>query len=102
MTPQGKAMKEAAIKFGDGLSLPFTPCKKGYIPLIKGKKMYACPLHNKDRMARLKRENWKYRDAEVNLDVFWPKGKEEGLESSKKEIVEKPSSNSDTTVRDEL
>uniref|UniRef100_A0A7S0L0M0 Uncharacterized protein n=1 Tax=Asterionellopsis glacialis TaxID=33640 RepID=A0A7S0L0M0_9STRA len=100
MTPQGKALKEAAIKFGDGLTLPFTPCKKGFIPLVKGKKMYACPLHNKDRIARLKRENWKYRDAEVNLGVFWPKGQEKELESSKKEIVEKTRLNSDTDVRD--
>ncbi len=33
MTPQGRAIKEAAVKFGDGKTLPFAPCKKGYIPM---------------------------------------------------------------------
>lgn len=34
MTLQGKAIKKAAIDFGDGRTLPFAPCKRGYVPLV--------------------------------------------------------------------
>jgi len=34
LTIQGRAIKEASMKFGDGNTLPFTPCKKGYKPYL--------------------------------------------------------------------
>ena len=70
-TPQGRAIKEASVKFGDGHTLPFTPCKKGYIPIIGGTKMYACPLHTKQRERRVKREGGRFRRGEFRLDYFW-------------------------------
>lgn len=71
MTPQGRAIRDAAVRFGDGSTLPFTPCKKGYIPIIKGKTMYACPLHDKYREKRVKRERGHFRTGEFDLAVLW-------------------------------
>lgn len=70
-TPQGRAIKEASEKFGNGQTLPFTPCKKGYIPMVGGIKMYACPLHTKQRERRVKREGGRFRKGEFHLDYFW-------------------------------
>lgn len=71
LTPQGKAIREAAVKFGDGETLCFTPCKKGYIPTINGVRMYACPLHNKQRQRRVAREGGSFRQGELDLSIFW-------------------------------
>ena len=71
LTLQGRAIKEAAEKFGDGETLCFTPCKKGYIPKIDGMQMYACPLHHKERFKRVKREGGSFRSGEMDLNVFW-------------------------------
>jgi hypothetical protein len=74
MTPQGRAIKKAAMDFGDGKSLPFTPCKKGYIPMVNGKRMVACPLHNKARTKRLEKEKDQFRKGEVDLEeTYWSK-----------------------------
>mmetsp|Transcript_7189 Transcript_7189/g.17525 ORF Transcript_7189/g.17525 Transcript_7189/m.17525 type:complete len:151 (+) Transcript_7189:298-750(+) len=35
MTLQGRAIKRAAIDFGDGKTLPFAPCKRGYAPWVE-------------------------------------------------------------------
>ena len=32
MTPQGIAIQDVSSRFGNGQTLPFTPCKRGYIP----------------------------------------------------------------------
>lgn len=69
MTHQGQAIRETAFKFGDGETLCFTTCKKGYIPIINGVKMYACPLHNKQRQVRVSKEG--FRSGEVDLNIFW-------------------------------
>lgn len=71
LTPQGRAMQEAAIIFGDGATLPFTPCKKGYIPLADGQNMFACPLHNESRQKRVAKEGGFFRNGEVDLNEFW-------------------------------
>lgn len=74
MTPQGRAIKRAAIDFGDGKSLPFTPCKKGYSPMANGIQMVACPLHNKARTKRLEKEKGRFRQGEVDLEeTYWSK-----------------------------
>jgi hypothetical protein len=74
MTPQGRAIKKAGMDFGDGKSLPFTPCKKGYIPMGNGKRMVACPLHNKARTKRLEKEMGRFRKGEVDLgETYWSK-----------------------------
>jgi hypothetical protein len=76
MTLQGRAIKQAAIDFGDGKTLPFTPCKKGYIALlVVGDNVIqkvACPLHEKARRKRLAKEDNQRRKGEANPDVlFW-------------------------------
>lgn len=73
LTPQGQAIREAAVKFGDGETLCFMPCKKGYIPIVNGERMYACPLHHKERMKRLTKEGGNFRRGEVDLTTFWEK-----------------------------
>ena len=59
------------MRFGDGATLPFTPCKKGYKPIIDGKRFYACPLHDKARRKRVQKENGVFRKGEVDLNIFW-------------------------------
>lgn len=72
LTPQGRAILEASSKFGDGKTLPFTPCKKYYNPFSEnGTRMYACRLHSDLRMKRLKKEGGIWRDGEKRLDEFW-------------------------------
>jgi len=86
MTLQGRAIKQAAIDFGDGKTLPFTPCKKGYIPRNNGQRMVACPLHNQKRQKRLAKEGGKVRKGEANPEeLFWSKEtpKEENLAEKK-------------------
>lgn len=74
MTPQGRAIQLASIRFGNGKTLPFTPCKKGYIPINAiGKHMCACPLHETARRERLESEGLTFRKGEVNLNNFWNK-----------------------------
>ena len=72
-TPQSRAIREASLKFGNGATLPFTPCKKGYIPVVGGIQLYACPLHTKQRERRVKREGRRFRNGEVDLNCFWVK-----------------------------
>jgi hypothetical protein len=76
MTPQGRAIKQAALDFGNGQTLPFTPCKKGYIPVVDGERKVACPLHNQAREMRLKKEGGTFRMGEIDLKCFWSKGEE--------------------------
>lgn len=72
LTAQGIAIKKAAIDFGDGNTLPFCPCKRGYQPInTDGKKVYACHLHNNARIKRLKKENWLHREGEMNPSLFF-------------------------------
>jgi len=71
MTPQGIAIKDAAVRFGNGKTLPFSPCKRGYIPVVGGKRMYACHLHNKERRKRFRREGRTFRLGEKCLRDFW-------------------------------
>jgi hypothetical protein len=87
LTLQGRAIRQASIRFGDGRTLPFTPCKKGYIPVVVRpsdidkrsttttpadvKFMYACPLHDKARRQRVSSEGGKFRVGEVNLNEMW-------------------------------
>ena len=71
MTPQGWAIREVSIKFGDGLTLPFTPCKKGYIPTVRAEKQYDCHLHHKHRFRRVTFEGGVFRKGEMDLNYFW-------------------------------
>ena len=82
LTLQGKAMQDVTWKFGDGQTLPFTPCKKGYQPTksttVVGSnntskiiQMYACPLHDKERRKRVIKEGNQFRKGEVDLNIFW-------------------------------
>lgn len=59
------------MRFGDGETLPFTPCKKGFIPVVEDKPVYACPLHDTARRKRVKKENETFRSGEVDLNIFW-------------------------------
>lgn len=72
MTPQGRAIQEAATKFGNGKTLPYTPCKKGYIPfqMTTGERLYACMYHNKARCKRLVVNNTALRKGEVDYHSF--------------------------------
>lgn len=70
-TPQGVAIRDVSVKFGDGETLPYAPCKKGYYPLVDGVKMYACRLHNAKRKKRITREFNTFRLGETPLDKFW-------------------------------
>jgi hypothetical protein len=79
MTPQGRAIKQAAVDFGNGQTLPFTPCKKGFIPVVGDQRRVACPLHNRAREKRLAKEKGIFRKGEIDLNLFWAK---HGMESS--------------------
>ena len=86
MTPQGWAIKEVSIKFGDGRTLPFTPCKKGYIPAVRAEKRYACPLHHKQRLRRVTNEGGVFRTGEMDLEYFWKEDTDsvvDGVENTK-------------------
>ncbi len=71
LTPQGIAIQDAADRFGNGETLPFTPCKRGYIPVVKGQKMYGCHLHNDKRKARVQSNSGQFKNGEKDLNVFW-------------------------------
>jgi hypothetical protein len=71
LTLQGKAIRQASIDFGDGRTLPFSPCKNGFIPLVNGHPMFACLLHDNYRRKRFKKEGDVFRKGEVDLYVFW-------------------------------
>lgn len=71
MTPQGRAIQEASIRFGNGQTLPFTPCKKGFVPHVAGQRRYACPLHNRARQKRVLAANGRFRPGELNLETLW-------------------------------
>jgi hypothetical protein len=79
MTLQGRAIKRASVDFGDGRTLPFTPCKKGYIAVValgggKAVRRVACPLHEKARRRRLASEGGCTRKGEADPAVlFWSK-----------------------------
>lgn len=95
MTDQGRAILKAAQKFGDGKTLPFPPCKKYYNPYTEinedgvKTRLYACRLHNKQRMKRLKKEGGRWRKGEKHLDFFWTDDDIEE-DSSKKKLKTKP------------
>ena len=82
MTPQGRAIKQAAVDFGNGQTLPFTPCKKGFIPIVDGQKRVACPLHNGAREKRLAKDRWKIRLGEMDPSVFWKSNGEKDVGAS--------------------
>jgi len=74
VTAQGKAIHEAAVKFGDGKTLPFAPCKRYYNPWGSDGdgsriRMYGCRLHSDLREKRVRSEG--YRAGEKNLEKFW-------------------------------
>ena len=74
MTPQGRAIQSTVSKFGDGKTLPFTPCKKGYVPFHKktGRQLYACQFHNEARRKRMLLDTkGGNRPGEVDLNIFW-------------------------------
>ena len=94
MTPQGRAIAEASCRFGDGRTLPFTPCKKGYLPFVSTTKTnggptaiaiaaaaaasdtnqqrVACPLHEEARRKRLAKESNRCRPGEADPSIlFW-------------------------------
>lgn len=68
---KGRAIRNATFQFGNGETLPYTPCKKGYIPIVHGERKYACSLHNKKRHQRLVQENGIFRVGEVHLNILW-------------------------------
>jgi hypothetical protein len=72
LTLQGAAIQDASVRFGDGSTLPFTPCKKGYVPVTRhGHHVLACPLHDKARSARREKEKGVLRNGEVDPTYFW-------------------------------
>ena len=71
MTPQGRAIRDASVRFGDGRTLPFTPCKKGFIPFVHGERKFACPLHNKERRRRVMSAGGAFREGELDLHILW-------------------------------
>lgn len=73
LTPQGRAIHEASVRFGNGQTLPFSPCKRGYIPIVEGERKYACHLHHEERMRRVNGEGGIFRPGEVDLSEFWNK-----------------------------
>ena len=95
MTDQGRAILEAARKFGDGKSLPYPPCKKYYNPYSEVNadglktRMYACRLHHEQRKKRLKKEGGRWRKGEKPLDFFWTEGDDNEESSSKKKLKQK-------------
>lgn len=99
MTPQGRAIKQAAVDFGNGRTLPFTPCKKGFIPVVGNERKVACPLHNIAREKRLAKEQGKFRKGEIDLNFFW--SKHEKSLSTPATLVEPYSSLSPTAIERE-
>ena len=71
LTPQGRAIQQASRRFGNGRTLPFTPCKKGFIPHVNGERRYACPLHHQARRRRVVSNEGGFRPGELDLHVLW-------------------------------
>jgi hypothetical protein len=82
LTPQGRAIAAASRRFGNGETLPFTPCKRGYIPVVvvvaasgdaseQPRAMFACHLHDRFRRRRYLKEKSTFRPGEVDLSRFW-------------------------------
>jgi len=65
MTLQGRAIRQASVRFGDGTTLPFTPCKTGYQPYGNGVPMLACPRHDAMRKERVRKEGGRFRNGEA-------------------------------------
>lgn len=95
MTPQGMAIRDASIRFGNGRTLPFTPCKKGFIPYADGERKYACPLHNKERRKRVLAVGGSFRKGELDLHAFWKRH-----ETTKEALEEDEEESGDTTADD--
>lgn len=87
LTHQGRAIQEAAVIFGDGATLPFTPCKKGYIPVASGRNMFACSLHNESRHTRVAKEG--FRKGEVDLNIFWSRVKDSAGEPESLDVAKR-------------
>jgi hypothetical protein len=71
--------------FGNGATLNYPPCKKGYLPIVKNKRMYACWIHHEKRKQRFEREGRKWRDDEQPLSIFWSSAldkKDGGIEAT--------------------
>ncbi|CAJ1940234.1 unnamed protein product [Cylindrotheca closterium] len=88
MTLQGMSIQQAAVDFGNGQTLPFTPCKRGYIPIVNGQRMYACSFHDKARAKRLSKDNEVFRDGEVDLNIFWDAKEEADSEQIEDKVEE--------------
>ena len=73
----GRAIRNAAIRFGNGETLPFTPCKKGFIPMVGESRKFACPLHDKERRKRVQNEGGAFRKGEFDLNILWKRWEEE-------------------------
>ncbi|OEU23477.1 hypothetical protein FRACYDRAFT_233646 [Fragilariopsis cylindrus CCMP1102] len=88
ITNQGRAIKKVSTRFGDGKTLPFTPCKRGYMPIKKVDNnndqepqqqqqhdtvfMVACSFHEKLRRKRILKENGMIRGGEAHVnELFW-------------------------------
>ena len=95
ITNQGRAIKRVSTRFGDGKTLPFTPCKRGYMPIKKVDNndnndqqqqkqkqqqqqqndtvfMVACSFHEKLRRKRLLKDNGMIRGGEAHVnELFW-------------------------------
>ena len=100
MTAQGRSILNASIRFGDGRTLPFPPCKRYYNPygvdeMGNRMKMYACRLHHELRKKRVMKEGWRWREGEKRLDDFWVEDEDEkygdahGKRASSSKKVEK-------------
>mmetsp|Transcript_19050 Transcript_19050/g.38366 ORF Transcript_19050/g.38366 Transcript_19050/m.38366 type:complete len:104 (-) Transcript_19050:260-571(-) len=88
LTPQGRAIRNASIRFGDGETLPFRTCKKGYIPVVNGRHMYACYLHHKQREERVKKEGDSFRRGELDLcATFWKDDAADGSQNNKRRVA---------------
>ena len=88
LTLQGKAIRDASVRFGNGRTLPFTPCKKGFIPFAHGERKYACPLHNKERRRRVLATG--FRPGELDLNVFWKRHECGNAKDPSKDGPQKP------------
>lgn len=73
LTPQGEAIQLTAQRFGDGNTLPFTPCKRGYMPFDENMtKLCACRIHHRFRWKRIHAKGkFSFRPGEMKLLVFW-------------------------------
>jgi len=88
LTPQGRAIRNASIRFGDGETLPFRTCKKGYIPVVNGRHMYVCYLHHKQREERVKKEGDSFRRGELDLcATFWKDDAADGSQNNKRRVA---------------